>query len=354
MRSALLVLLLACGSARAGEPILGFNFPEWSRDGYGGPASQSQLKQLAATGAGWVALTPTLFVRDRRDSTVAASPNTPSDESLRSAIRAAHALGLKVALKPHVDNLQGGARAWLEPRDAAAWFASYDRLMLGYARLAREERCELLVVGTELALLETPNHWKAWRELISAIRAEYPGPLTYAANWHSAELVGFWRDLDYIGIDAYYPVAGGAHRALLKIGWLPVEAALKALSAVNRRPILFTEFGLASQKGANLRPWDYGDFAQVDLAVQDAYVSTFFDAFARKSWVAGFLNWAWDANPGGPADKSMSLRGKPAMASFARLFPAARKAAEYVPPPHAPAAARASAVMDAAAALSAQ
>jgi len=354
MRSALLILALSFGPARAAEPIMGFNFPDWSRDGYAGSASQTQLKNLAATGAGWVALTPTLFVKDRRDSVVAASPNTPSDDSLRAAIRTAHALGLKVVLKPHVDSLQGGARAWLEPKDAAAWFASYDRYMLGYARLAREEHCELFAVGTELALLTTPNHWGSWRRLIAAVRAEYPGPLVYAANWHSAELVGFWRDVDFIGIDAYYPVDGGSNRTLLAIGWLPVEAALKVLSMVNGKPVLFTEFGLASQKGANMRPWDYSEFGALDQEVQDAYVDTFLRAFAGKKFVAGFLNWAWDENPGGPADKSMSIKGKPALATFQKYFPAARKTAEYVPPPHAPAAARAAAVMAAAPALSGQ
>lgn len=350
MRAALLTcLLLVAGSARAADPVLGFNFPDWSRDGYAGAAFQKQLQELAASGATWVALTPTLFVRDRRDSVVAASPNTPSDESIRAAIRAAHALGLKVVLKPHVDSLQGGARAWLEPRDAASWFATYRVYLLDYAALARDEHCELFAVGTELTLLSTPNHWRAWRSLISEVRAVYPGPLTYAANWHSAELVGFWRDLDYIGIDAYYPVLGGTNRTILRLGWLPIEAAVHALSAVNGRPVIFTEFGLASQKGANKRPWDYSDFGALDLGVQDAYIKTFLDTFATKSYVAGFLNWAWDYNPGGPADKSMSLRGKPAFDTFARLFRAGKTpAAALVVPPHEPAAARAAALMSSA------
>jgi hypothetical protein len=352
MRAALLTCLLAAASvARATEPVLGFNYPNWSRDGYAGAPSNDQLKALAATGASWVALTPTLYVRDRRDSVVAATTSTPSDESLRAAIRAARALGLKVMLKPHVDVLSGGARAWIEPKDAARWFATYRVYLLGYARLAREEGCSMFVVGTELALLETPNHWGAWRRLIAEVRAEYPGPLTYAANWHSAELVGFWRDLDYIGIDAYYPVIGGKNRTLLRLGWMPIVSGVHALSAAFGRPVIFTEFGLASQKGANIRPWDYSDFGALDLGVQDAYVRTFLDAFVSKSWVAGFLNWAWDENPGGPSDKSMSLRGKPAMEAFTGLFRAARKTAGYAPPSHEPAAARAAVVMAEASAL---
>ena len=346
MRAALLAcLLLSASSSRAADAILGFSFPEWSHDGYGGAASQKSLAELAATGATWVALTPTLYVRDRRDSVVAASANTPSDESLRSAIRAAHALGLKVVLKPHVDALTGGQRAWLEPKDPARWFETYRAYLIGYARMAREERCELFVVGTELALLTTPTHWGAWRGLISGVRAEYAGPLTYAANWHSAGLVGFWRDLDYIGIDAYYPILGGTNHKLLRLGWLPIEASIHALSAANGRPVIFTEFGLASQKGANKKPWDYSDFGALDLGVQAAYIQTFLDTFKNKSFVAGFLNWSWEQNPGGPTDKSMTLRGKPALDVFTSLFPAAKRASAYVSPSLVPAAARAAAVM---------
>ncbi|MFI5348611.1 MAG: glycoside hydrolase family 113 [Elusimicrobiota bacterium] len=346
MRAALLAcLLISASSSRAAEAVLGFSFPEWSHDGYNSASSQKALADLAATGATWVALTPTLYVQDRRGSVVAATSITASDESLRSAIRAAHALGLKVVLKPHVDALTGGQRAWLEPKDSSRWFETYRVYLLGYARMAREERCELFVVGTELALLTAPAHWGAWRGLIAGVRAEYAGPLTYAANWHSAGVVGFWRDLDYIGIDAYYPVLGGTNHKLLRLGWLPIEASIHALSAANGRPVIFTEFGLSSQKGANKKPWAYGDFGPLDLEVQAAYIQTFLDTFKNKSFVAGFLNWSWDANPGGPADKSMTLRGKPALGVFTSLFPAAKRASTFVSPSLEPAAARAAAVM---------
>jgi hypothetical protein len=294
-----------------------------------------------------------LYVKDRTDSTVTATDATPDDDSLRAAIRAAKARGLKVVLKPHVDELSGGTRAWIEPKDPAPWFATYRVPLLRYARLAREEGCSLFVVGTELSFLTAPQHWGAWRALIRDVRAEYPGPLTYAANWHSVVHVGFWRDLDYVGVDAYYPNVGGKNRTVLKLGWLPVEAELKAVSAASGRPILFTEFGIASQKGANLKPWEWKDFGPVDLDQQTAYLETFFGAFAGKSYVAGFLNWAWDADPAhqGPQDKSMSVRGKPAAALLEDLFRGARASSPPPAPPHALAAARAAAVMAGAPAL---
>ncbi|MFI5346354.1 MAG: glycoside hydrolase family 113 [Elusimicrobiota bacterium] len=353
MRSVLIALALCSASPVFAEPIMGFNFPLWSADGYSSPLGKKGLEEIAATGAGWVALTPTLYVKDRKDSIVAAGPDTPSDESLRAAIRTARSLGLKVAFKPHVDSRQGGARAWLSPSNPARWFSSYRAILLRYARLAREEDCSLFVVGTELALLTGPRDWKAWRVLIRDVRAEYPGPLTYAANWHSAAHVGFWRDLDYIGIDAYYPVLGGTDRRLLGLGWLPYEAELKTLSAVHGRPILFTEYGIASQKGANLRPWEWRDFGPADAEVQAAYIEAFLRAFAGKSYVAGFLHWAWDMDPShsGPGDKSMSVRGKPALDDIEGLFRASRGVSPRPAPSHAPAAARVAAVLSGASSL---
>ncbi|MDE2511999.1 MAG: hypothetical protein KGL74_12825, partial [Elusimicrobia bacterium] len=348
MRTAFVALALCAASAVArAQPILGFNLPFWSRDGYASPSAAKGLEEISATGAGWVALTPTLYVKDRRDSIVATGADTPSDDSLRAAIRSARARGLKVALKPHVDSLAGGARAWLYPEDPGRWFATYRENLLRYARLAREEKCDLFVVGTELALLTGPRDWKAWRSLIHDVRAVYPGPLTYAANWHSAVHVGFWEELDYIGIDAYYPVIGGTDRRLLSLGWLPYEAELKVLSAVHGRPVLFTEFGASSQTGANLRPWEWREFGAADPNGQAAYLESFLRAFAGKSYVAGFLHWAWDMDPAhaGPADKSMSVRGKPALGDLEALFRAYRGAPPRPGSPADAAAGRAAAVM---------
>lgn len=357
MRRAFLLALsvLAPGAASAAS-IWGFNYPLWSADGYASASSSRDLADIAGTGAGWVALTPTLYQADSRASDPAPGPDTPSDAALRAAIRRAKSLGLKVALKPHVDSRAGGARAWIEPRDADAWFDAYRVHALRWARLAREERVDLFVVGTELALLSTPNHWKSWRTLIAQVRREYPGPLTYAANWHSVELVGFWRDLDYIGVDAYYPLAAGRNRTARALEWLPIEASLAALSLTAGRPILFTEFGLSSQRGAAARPWEWLEFGPADPVEQDDYVASFLNAFAGKSFVAGFLNWAWDPDPAhaGPADKSMSLRGKPALDTFRARFPgaAARRPPAIPPvPSNAAPAARAAAVLSGAAAL---
>src|SRR4051794_21643038 len=94
-------LLLLIGRAEARERLNGFNLPCWSADCYS--SAGASLSQLKATGAGWVALTPTWYQKTAEDSAMARSALTSTDDSLRTAIRAAKGLGLAVALKPHVD-----------------------------------------------------------------------------------------------------------------------------------------------------------------------------------------------------------------------------------------------------------
>lgn len=331
MRGIILALLLSAAPCGAAEPILGFSFPVWWHDAYGSARAVASFGEMKAMGAGWVVIIPTLYVTDRHGSEVSATQATASDASLRAAIRLARSSGLKVLLKPHVDAPNDGPRAGLSPDDPERWFSTYDAHMIRYARLAAEEKCEMFSVGTELTLLTLPWHTRYWRELIAQTRAVYPGPLTYAANWHSVAHVGFWRDLDLIGVDGYFPVPGGADRAALEANWRPWVAGLAAISGLYGKPVLFTEIGLAAQRGANLRPWDWHDYDVLDLEVQAAYMDAFLRAFGGEPWFRGFLYWAWEAdlNRTGPKDKSMSVQGKPAEQVLRRAF----QRAKAVPPP---------------------
>lgn len=332
MRGLVLALLISAAPlAGAAEPILGFNFPVWWHDAYGYPGAVAAFPAMADMGAGWVAIIPSLHTNDNRDSEIVADDSTAGDDYLRLAIRLAHAQGLKVLFKPHVDSRDGEARAMMHPRDPARWFSLYRGHLLRWARLSQEEGVEMFAVGTELMILTTPPHWETWRGLIRETRAVYKGPLTYASNWHSVEHVGFWSELDYIGVDAYYPVPGGADSAALQANMRPWKLALYALSKLSGRPVLFTEIGLAAQKGANRRPWEYHDVAPLDTAVQAAYMDAFVKTYMGEPWVAGFLYWAWEADSKriGPDDRSMSAQGKPVEKVLRDAFAAGKK----LPPP---------------------
>jgi hypothetical protein len=324
MKAALLAaLLLFPAAARATPQIYGFTFPSWWKDAYDRPGARTSLANLAKTGAKWVALIPVEYMKTKESTTFDMTDQTASDDSLRRTIRAAKALGLSVVLKPHVNCADGTPTAVIRPRDEREWFASYRTFVLRYAALAQEERVELLVVGTELfSMASGPARGREWEELIRDVRAVYSGKLTYAANWYDFMLVPFWRSLDYVGIDGYFPTAGGRNPKLLALSLKAYLPIVRAVVAASGKPLLFTEVGISSQKGANRKPWSYGDFGPVDAEVQKAYFEAFLDVFARERSFAGFLQWCWDLDPnaGGPNDKSMTVQGKPALTVLEKYF----------------------------------
>lgn len=349
--AAILALLAATAKPALSAPtrIEGFNFPCWWQDCYDAPNASASLAKLAETGARWVALTPTWYAASRRASSISPTKGTPTDASLRAAIRRAKALGLSVALKPHVDVTTGEGRAFIDPVDFPLWWRDYRAMILGYAKLAAEEKADLFVVGTELAGLAEPARRDDWRALIRDVRAVYAGPLTYASNSYDFVKVPFWTDLDYVGIDGYFAVPGGRNESMLRAALSAYVAPVWAVARMTGKPVLFTEFGISSQEGATIRPWDFGHFGRPDEGVQAAYLQAFLDVFGKRRWCAGLLNWAWEVDPdaGGPGSDGMTVQNKAAQKVLERWF---RRDEPKPEPPRvdgAKAAGRARAVLDA-------
>ena len=245
--------------------------PIWSADGYSTAACDAAWRTITALGANWVAIVPTWYQAGVRASPIApdATGRSASEASVRHAIAAAHAAGLRVLLKPHVDSSDDAWRGTFRPADRLAWFVSYRRFITGWATVAEESGADLFAVGTELAALSGPAYTGDWLTIVAGVRAVYHGPLTYAANWGKRpadaeyQQIAWWDQLDYIGIDAYFPLSGQAAptAADLQAGWLEYtdpwgdtyhwKDAITAVQARWNRPVLFTEVGyLATPRGA--------------------------------------------------------------------------------------------------------
>ena len=86
--------------------------------------------------------------------------------------------------------------------------------------------------GRPPELDKTLRHEHRWRRIIAAVRKVTKAPLTYAANWTDYQRVGFWDDLDIIGIQAYFPVSDkkSASVAELHAGWARTMATLRPAS----------------------------------------------------------------------------------------------------------------------------
>lgn len=104
-----------------------------------------------------------------------------------------------------------------------------------------------------------------WSTLIDTLRKEYHGKLTYAANWDDYSPVPFWKELDYIGVDAYFPLAAGKTPAVntIKKGLGKYMKELEQISRQYDKPILFTEYGYRNVDNTTGEPWKENDGGQM-------------------------------------------------------------------------------------------
>jgi hypothetical protein len=290
-------------------------------EGYGSEASGQSLRRLKALGVTWISITPFGFQRRAQDATFRWFRGTAgfgeSDDRLVGVTRQAHALGLKVMLKPHLWLRPPDWPGSIEPQGAEGWpqwFRTYREFILHYAILARMTGIDAFCLGNELE--KTTGREREWRAIIAAVRAAYPGPLTYGAAFEEVFRVPFWDALDFIGVSAYYPLLleRSPGRAALAAAWKPVVDKLAGLSASQNRKIVFTELGYRSADFGAWKHWEITSSAPVNLPLQaDAYAA-FFEAVWPREWMAGVYWWKWFSHTGhsGPDSNDYELENKPA------------------------------------------
>jgi hypothetical protein len=300
---AAVLALSAAGPASAALTYRGVSYVTWSADTYSAPQSDTALADVAACGANCISLVATWYMQDHTSTVIAASSaQTPSDDSLRHAIGQAHALGLQVLLKPHVDLAvePDSTKQWrgdIAPTDVAAWQESYRLFLLHYADLAAETGAELLCVGVELRSMTQAPYADYWAGLIAQVRARYGGKLTYAANWDDYDQVPFWGLLDLAGVDGYFPLSADAtptYGALLA-AWNPIMDALQTWQATHGKPVLFTEVGYYSAGSCAAQPWviPATGSAYDEAGQANAYAAALM-AMQGRAWCTGAFWWHWD------------------------------------------------------------
>ena len=251
-------IVMSPGAVTTKEFQRGVNYTSWSAEELKGEMSDFSLIYLSQLGVGHIALMVVYYQDDATAKKIYADPKkTINDESLAHAVNMIHALGMKVMLKPHVDLADDEARVNIIPSDE--WFASYKDMILHFARFAAKYNVELLCIGTELSNTTT-SRWKdKWLDIINSIRKVYNGPITYAANWDEYDSVSFWNDVDYIGMDAYFPLTKQDNPPLEELvkAWTRNADILEKWLNDNKleKPIIFTEIGYDTVIGSNQQPW---------------------------------------------------------------------------------------------------
>lgn len=120
------------------------------------------------------------FMKSRRSSDVFATRATPTPAQLGLFIADAERARLYVSIRPLLSEFQiGGNRTTWRPGNLRAWFASYRRFLLPYARMAQSRKVGMFFVGAEFQRF---GRSPLWNSLDRALARVFHGRLAYSNN----------------------------------------------------------------------------------------------------------------------------------------------------------------------------
>jgi hypothetical protein len=294
--------------------------PEWSY--------ADMIGEMKAAGVSHVAVVVPYYIKNDRACEIYRHPrfSVPMG-TVERTISDVRAAGMEVMLFPILrveDKSNGGWRGTLAPTDVDAFYRNYTAFILEFARLAQRLAVPIMSVGSELSTMDV--HEDRWRTLIAKVREIYGGALTYSANWDHFREVRFFDALDYAGVTGYFELAD-KEKALeedppleqLIHAWREVYMAMMRWQHKIGRPIILTEVGYLSQRGAAARPWDEGADEPLDLELQRRCYEAVRRVWDGEDRLAGLYFWNW-FGWGGPTSKEYTPRNKPAAAEVSRWY----------------------------------
>ncbi len=283
------------------------------------------ITHIAKVNANWTALIPFGFMQNLEATTIFYDTEPgkvwwgETEEGIRETAKLFKQKDIKVLLKPQIwipksftgDVTYDSEEKW------QTFETNYENFILTYAEIAERYQLDMFAIGTEMKKfsVERPLFWK---QLIPKIREVYSGKLTYAANWDEFEQVSFYEDLDYIGVNAYFPLSEEKTPSLeaLKLAWEPIKIRLKSKSETIQKPVLFTEFGYRNIDFNTKEPWDSSHKNQiVNHDAQINALQAVFETFWEEEWFVGGFLWKWHQNDeavDGETNNRFTVQNKPA------------------------------------------
>jgi hypothetical protein len=263
------------------------------------------MPAVQAVGANYIAVIPYGFTMPNQP-TVKYNKNgqwwgeTP--EGVQKTIELAHEAGIQVMLKPqiYVPTSWTGAIDFESEKDWAAWEADYELYILPFAQIAETMKIDAFCIGTEFSA-STQKRTAFWQQLIQKTRTIYHGKLTYAANWNEFQHVGFWKALDFIGIDAYFPLSDATTPSVAEIkkAWEIPCAEIEKVQKIAQKPIVFTEFGYLSVDGCAGKAWEIEpkvESTPINQQAQANAIAGMFEFWSAKPYWQGSFLWKWFPN----------------------------------------------------------
>ncbi len=285
--------------------------------------SEENIHPILKIHANYASVMPFGFIKNLSHPEIEYNSNRQwfgeTKNGVRQYILALKEEGVHIMMKPQIWVWRGEFTGNINMTTEEDWKYledSYAKFIMDYAELAEETDVEIFCIGTELEnfIDKRPDYWE---KLILQVKKVYHGKLTYAANWNEYKRTPFWSELDYIGIDGYFPISDLKTPSIedCKTGLLPWKTEMKVFYNKIKKPVLFTEFGYRSVDFGAKEPWrSDGYLDQVNLEAQTNATKAFFDAFWNENWVAGGFIWKWFHNhdkSGGNEDNQFTPQNKP-------------------------------------------
>lgn len=309
----------------------GFSFAHSNgvSSGYMSKQSKESLKTLHELGTNAVSLTPFGYAKNETESTVYFVLDNTWDETLGSLFKAnddAQLLGMHVMMKPHIWLGNGkwcGEITITDSGELKKWENAYCQFITYHGLIAELAGMQSLCVAVELPHIV--QHTDMWRRIIRCARGAFSGQLTYGANWMDEyDGITFWNDLDFIGIQNYFPLSKSKEEPSAEMYSRAKELSvtLSEFSKKWNRPIVFTEAGFPSIEYGLMSP-HREDFSQNRSEDSQALgYSILFEEFSQQPWFKGFFWWKWESGNSSrrSSDKSFHIRGKKAESVVKKFY----------------------------------
>ncbi|MEP1034681.1 hypothetical protein [Ekhidna sp.] len=293
------------------------------------------LQKLNSANIEHIILVPYAYQEDYNSPDVVYnSTNSRRDSAYAEFISASKSLGLEVIIKPHIwisnpsDGKWRADIAMATESEWQQWEKSYTEFILHYARLSDEHHLPYFCMGNEF-YISTTKRPQFWVSLIDTVRSVYSGKITYGANWDKEfKEITFWDKLDYIGIQAYFPVANTNYPKYNEVlsGWDPHLSEIDSISKAFDKKVIFTELGYKSTPDAARYPWGWENFTenifqQISTRTQAYCYQAFFEKPWKQEWMAGVMIWQWQTSErDDDGNHNFTPEGKPAINELAKGF----------------------------------
>lgn len=264
--------------------------------------NDKHVNPVVSVNANYAAIMPFGFIKDLKHPEIVYNTERQwFGETVAGAkqyIKALRKKDIKIMIKPQIWVWRGEFTGYIEMENEKNWKLledSYSKFILEYAVLANQLNVDIFCIGTELERFIV-NRTPYWLDLIKNIKSVYKGKLTYAANWDEFKRTPFWNKLDYIGVDAYFPVSNSKTPSVAACltGWKSHKAVLLEVSNTFSKPILFTEFGYRSVDYTGNEPWKSDrSMGNVNMQAQINTTQALFETFWHEDWFAGGFIWKW-------------------------------------------------------------